>query len=94
MATQTSLLPVYHEDPSIKSSSDLNMDVDLSSWMTQQPNPQDEAFLQELLSGQGVRIVSNNSNLGTCLLGGFGGVHLEKIIRTTTKFNVVHCVMS
>ena len=59
MATQTSLLPVYHEppqDPS-KTSSELNMDVDLSSWMTQQPNLQDEAFLQELLSGQGVRII-------------------------------------
>lgn len=59
MATQTSLLPVYHEpqDPASKSSSELNMDVDLSSWMTQQPNLQDEAFLQELLSGQGVGIV-------------------------------------
>lgn len=60
MATQTSLLPVYHEpgqDPASKSSSssgELNhMDVDLSSWT----NLQDEAFLQELLSGQGVRIV-------------------------------------
>ena len=61
MATQTSLLPVYHEpaqDPS-KTSSELNMDMELSSWMTQQPNLQDEAFLQELLSGQGVRIVMN-----------------------------------
>lgn len=58
MATQTSLLPVYHEpgDPSKTSGSDLNMDVDLSSWMTQQPSLQDEAFLQELLSGQGVRV--------------------------------------
>jgi hypothetical protein len=58
MATQTSLLPVYHAEPqqdrASKSSSELNhMDVDMSSWA----NIQDEAFLQELLSGQGVGII-------------------------------------
>ena len=55
MAAQTSLLPVYHQPQDPNKASELNMDVDLSRWITQQPTLQDEAFLQELLSGQGVR---------------------------------------
>ena len=62
MAAQTSLLPVYHntaQDP--KKVTEMNMDVDLSTWMAQEPALQDEAFLQELLSGQGVSETSSQT---------------------------------
>ena len=54
MAAQTSLLPVYHKTQDLTNPTDLSMD--LSTWMTQEHSLQDEAFLQELLSGQGVSL--------------------------------------
>ena len=59
LGVQANLLPTSTQDPNKSSTSELtmNMDVDLSSWMTTKPALRDKAFLQEPLSGQGVKSV-------------------------------------
>ena len=53
MATD-SILPMYHQP--VSNQEKVDQETDLSTFLSQEPNLQDDAFLQELLATQGVSV--------------------------------------